>query len=92
MSKYKVAVSSKYKKQRKKLSLKDKELLEIVIDNLSNGESLEPKYHDHALLGQYQGYRECHIKPNLLLIYRIYDNILTLYLTQIGSRRKLFKK
>ena len=92
MSKYKIDFSNRYKTQHKKLSKQDALKVDEIIKRLANGESLEPKYHDHALLGEYQGYRECHIKPNLLLIYRIYDNILTLYLTQVGSRRKLFKK
>ncbi|MGX3012216.1 type II toxin-antitoxin system YafQ family toxin [Helicobacter sp. 23-1044] len=92
MSKYKVAVSSKYKKQRKKLSKQDILMVDEIIKRLANGEFLEPKYHDHALQGDYKGYQECHIKPNLLLIYRIYDNILTLYLAQVGSHNELFKK
>ncbi len=91
VSKYKVAVSSTYKRQRKKLSIKDRELLDIVIEKLANDEILEPQYRDHALIGNFKDYRKCHIKPNLLLIYRIYNDILELYLAQVGSHSELFK-
>jgi len=35
-----------------------------VIEKLANGETLEPEYCDHALAGNYQGYRDCHIEPD----------------------------
>ena len=45
---------------------------EIVaqMTNLANDEPLERKHRDHKLSGQYEGFRECHIRPNLLLIYK----------------------
>lgn len=56
---------------------------------LADGQALGPKHHDHALLGDYLGYRECHIRPDLLLVYRIYDDILELYLANLGSHSGL---
>ena len=46
-------------------------LLEEVIDKLANQEELDKKYKDHALVGQWIGFRECHIAPDWLLIYQI---------------------
>ena len=57
---------------------------------LSMEETLPAKYRDHALTGNYIGYRECHILPDWLLIYKIEANTLTLVLTRTGSHRDLF--
>ncbi|MDR3244603.1 MAG: type II toxin-antitoxin system YafQ family toxin, partial [Elusimicrobiota bacterium] len=51
---------------------------------------LEQKYQDHSLKGNYAGFRECHIQPNWLLIYRINHNLLILALTRTGSHSDLF--
>ncbi len=51
---------------------------------------LEVKNKDHALLGKYKGYRECHIQPDWLLIYLIEDDILTLTLIDTGTHADLF--
>lgn len=80
-----------FKQDYKKLSLDDKELLKEVIVILTKGEKLDEKYQDHKLLGDYLGCRECHVKPDLLLIYRINNSILELALTRVGSHPKLFK-
>ncbi len=64
----------------------------IVIEILASGETLDRKYRDHALIGELRGYRECHIKPDLLLIYKIERNILILVLADIGSHANLFGK
>jgi mRNA interferase YafQ len=50
---------------------------------------LPEKNHDHALTGAWVGYRECHIRPDLLLIYRKPDAI-TLRLARLGSHSELF--
>ena len=47
------------------------ELLQEVIDCLASGKALDVKYKDHPLIGNYDGFRECHITPDWLLIYRI---------------------
>lgn len=49
----------------------DLSLLEEVVNKLANREKLEPKYHDHALSGKYSDFRECHVKPDWLLIYSL---------------------
>ena len=52
---------------------------------------LPEKYVDHSLGGQYKGMRECHLKPDALLIYSISEESQTLYLERIGSHSELFK-
>lgn len=70
--KYQVRYSKAFKKGLKKFK-NNKEILELtkaVIIKLANDETLESKYKDHKLSGEYEGFRECHILPNLLLIYQ----------------------
>ena len=74
------------KKQNKNLD----KLFE-VIDILANGGTLEAKYRDHDLTGNYKGTRECHIEPDWLLIYEIQNNVLVLMLYRLGTHSELFK-
>ena len=69
----------------------DLNLLDKVVDELRQGNTLDEKYKDHMLKGEYAGFHECHIKPDWLLIYLIEDNILTLTLVNTGSHSDLFK-
>ena len=63
--------------------------LEPVLTALASDQSLEQHYRDHNLSGNWSGYRECHIKPDLLLIYRKSDDS-TLRLARLGSHSHLF--
>ncbi len=65
-------------------------LLQDAIRMLSMGEPLPESYRDHVLLGRWAGYRECHIQPDWLLIYRIDENVLVLTLSRTGSHSDLF--
>ena len=58
---------SDYKKKSRDRGLDS--LLAGIIDKLAGGEAVETKFRDHPLKGGYAGCRECHIKPDLLLIY-----------------------
>ena len=89
---YEIFRTISFKKDYKKLSNSDRELLKEVIKLLARGEILDKSYKDHTLIGNYLGCRECHLKPDLLLIYRINDDVLELALTRVGSHSKLFKK
>jgi len=60
-----------------------------IIESLANDESLEARHRDHELSGDWSGYRECHVKPDLLLIYRKSDPD-TLRLARLGSHSELF--
>lgn len=62
-----------------------------VIETLAEGGSLDTKYHDHDLSGDYKGTRECHIEPDWLLVYEIVNEILVLVLYRVGSHSELFK-
>lgn len=70
----------------------DLSLLDNVVDTLRQGKPLAEKYRDHSLTGNYKGFRECHIKPDWLLIYLIENDILTLTLVDTGSHVDLFNK
>lgn len=91
--KYTLILTSKFKKSLKAARKRglDITLLENVVDTLLKGVPLNEKYRDHALIGNYFGYRECHIQPDWLLIYLIEDNILTLTLIDTGTHSDLFK-
>ena len=64
--------------------------LNEVVNKLANKETLDPKYQDHALSGIYQDFRECHVKPDWLLIYSIDDEELELLLFRNGTHSDLF--
>ncbi|MDO4896411.1 MAG: type II toxin-antitoxin system YafQ family toxin [Moraxella sp.] len=64
----KLARSKDFDRDFRKVDLSD-ELLE-VLSCLVNDLPLDPKYKDHTLTGNWKDYRECHIKPDLLLVYR----------------------
>ena len=70
----------------------DLTLLDYVVEELRLGNTLDEKYKDHILKGEYAGFHECHIRPDWLLIYLIEDDILTLTLVNAGSHSDLFKK
>lgn len=76
----------------KKLSKDEVAETDIVVQKLLHDEPLESKYRDHALHGNYDSYRECHIRPDLLLVYKKSNNdkllILTLY--RINSHSNIF--
>jgi mRNA interferase YafQ len=92
--KYKLVLSGSFKKSFKRVKKRglNISLIQTVVDSLLEGKELEEKYHDHALEGNWKGFRECHIQPDWLLIYLIEDNILTLTLVDTGTHADLFKK
>ncbi len=70
---------------------RDMSLLEKVIDLLAEGKPLPKKYKDHPLIGDWVGFRECHIQGDWILIYIINDNELTLTLSRSGSHSRIFR-
>ena len=68
----------------------DLSLLDTAVDTLRQGKQLDEKYRDHALTGKFKGFRECHIRPDWLLIYLIEDDILTLTLADTGTHADIF--
>jgi mRNA interferase YafQ len=84
---------SQFKKDFKKYRYNEAVLdeFEEVVDTLRIKKKLIEKYLDHPLTGNYNGMRECHIKPDVLLIYWISEEAQTLYLERIGSHSELFR-
>ena len=70
----------------------DYEAVEKAISAIASEKPLDRTYRDHALTGEFKGYRECHIKPDVLLIYKIEKDVLILVLADIGSHANLFGK
>lgn len=89
--KYDLIRTTKFKKDFKKAikSGNDINKFKEVVRLLQNGETLPPKNKDHSLTGNWNGYRECHISPDWLLIYRIDKPELVLVLTRTGSHSYL---
>ncbi|GAA9550577.1 type II toxin-antitoxin system mRNA interferase toxin, HP0892 family [Helicobacter pylori] len=68
----------------------DLKLLYKVVENLAKEQPLDPKYKDHPLKGALKDFRECRLKPNLLLVYPIKKQKNTLFLVRLGSHSELF--
>lgn len=92
MIKYEIQRTSQFKKDYK-LAVKrgcDIDKLQKVVMILASGETLPDEYSDHPLRGNYSGYRECHIEPDWLLVYKITENVLVLTLYRTGTHSDLF--
>lgn len=92
--KYELQFTSQFKKDLKLAKKQNKDLGKLfeVIDILANGETLDAKYKDHSLTGNYRETRECHIETDWLLIYEIRGDVLVLMHYRLGSHSELFKK
>ncbi len=69
---------------------KDMKKLIHILSLLAAGIPLPVQYRDHPLTGNLQGFRECHIEPDWLLMYQIHENTLILSATATGSHADLF--
>ena len=65
-------------------------LLDNVVEALGQGHKLDAKYRNHALHGNWEGFRECHIQPDWLLIYLVENDVLTLTLVEPGTHADIF--
>ncbi len=88
--------SSAFRKDfKREIKGRHREALEAVLPDLLEAlaadRPLEPRFKDHTLIGNWAGYRECHILPDLLLVYRKPDAV-TLRLARLGSHSELFRK
>lgn len=84
--------TTQFKKDYKKASKRNLpiDLLDDIIRKLAEGKKLPERNRDHALSGNWAGFRECHILPDWLLIYRIDVDILVLTLARTGTHGDLF--
>lgn len=83
--------TSQFRKDIRRMEKRGKSFIEFkeVVKLLIGGQALDIKYHDHTLIGQYAGTRECHVEPDWLLIYESTENEVVLIRT--GSHSDLFK-
>ena len=61
---------------------------DAIVTALANDHPLDAKHRDHAMIGEWKDHRDCHIKPDLVLIYRKPDDE-TLQLVRLGSHSEL---
>ncbi len=87
-----VKPTSRFKRDLKIIQRRgyDLGLLTAVIQTLATGEPLTAKHRDHALSGVCSKYRECHVTPDWLLIYKLENDVLVLILTRTGTHSDLF--
>lgn len=82
-------LATQFKRDLKKIAKqgKNKEHLDTIVEQLQQEKPLDPKHKDHCLSGNWRGYRECHITPDWLLIYKVIDNecVRLLRLSRTGS-------
>ena len=90
---YKITTTNKYDKDLKRIISQPKLIEEIdtVVSLLSTNDTpLPKKYNDHALKGKYVTYRECHVRPDWLLIYKKDKTNLILVLVRTSTHSQLF--
>lgn len=93
--KYNIDYTNVFKKQYKKMIKQGKDINKLikVIKMLANGEELDINYKNHKLINNnyFDNCYECHIEPDWLLVYKVYNNELILLLFATGSHSELFK-
>ena len=84
--------SSRFKKELKAYKHDNDFLAELekVLDILAKGDSLPDKYRNHQLIGEFKGCSECHVRPDIILIYKIEKSDLVVLLLRVGSHSNLF--
>ncbi len=87
-----IVISNKFKKDLKLAQKRgcDMQLLNDVVTKLANEEPLPEKNKGHSLSGNYAGYRECHVQPDWLLVYKAFKEELVLLLYRTGTHSDLF--
>ncbi|MDE7307410.1 MAG: type II toxin-antitoxin system YafQ family toxin [Lachnospiraceae bacterium] len=91
---YKIVYTNRMKKDAKLMKKRGKDLNKLVnvLFLLSTGNPLPIQYRDHQLTGNLHDFRECHIEPDWLLMYQIFEDTLILSATATGSHADLFGK
>jgi mRNA interferase YafQ len=92
--KYEVVRTRRFKtafKRVRRLPGFKQEVFEEVVETLASGKKLKKERRDHQLLGNLKDFRECHLAPEILLMYQIDDGILVLTLVSVGNHAQLFR-
>ena len=89
---FEVVLSNRFRKDLKLAAKRGLRLDELnaIVDQLAAGQPLPERNRDHALTGDYIGFRECHIRPDWLLVYRVDGDALELFLFRTGTHTDLF--
>lgn len=87
----KLVPTSQFKQDYKRAKKRGLDLSELrsVLDKLCAEEPLEDRHHDHALTGNYAGFRECHVRPDWLLTYAVDNKELILTASRTGTHSDL---
>ena len=90
MEPMKVTQTTQFRKDAKKLGRREKDLSKLLglVDLLLSGAALPECCRDHALGGDWKGWRDCHIEPDWLLIYKVQSD--EVILGRTGSHADLF--
>ena len=89
---FEVVLSNRFRKDLKLAAKRGLRLNELntIVNQLAAGQTLPERNRDHALTGDYIGFRECHIRPDWLLVYRVDGDALELFLFRTGTHTDLF--
>lgn len=89
---FEVVLSNRFRKDLKLAAKRGLRLDELnaIVEQLVAGQTLPERNRDHALTGDYIGFRECHIRPDWLLVYRVDGDALELFLFRTGTHTDLF--
>lgn len=89
-----LVTTGQFRKDYKRMKKRgyDMEMLENIVDLLMKEQPLPERCRDHGLMGNYIGFRECHILPDWLLIYAIDKGKLILTASRTGTHADLFAK
>ena len=89
---FEVVLSNRFRKDLKLAAKRGLQLDELnaIVEQLAAGQTLPERNRDHALTGDYIGFRECHIRPDWLLVYRVDGDALELFLFRTGTHTDLF--
>ncbi|MCM1541435.1 MAG: type II toxin-antitoxin system YafQ family toxin [Blautia sp.] len=88
---YRIVYTNRMKHDAKLMKKRGKDMnkLVLVLSMLSSGHPLPKQYRDHQLTGNLRDFRECHIEPDWLLIYQIFEDTLILSATATGTHADL---
>lgn len=89
---FEVVLSNRFRKDLKLAAKRGLRLDELnaIVEQLAAGQTLPERNRDYALTGDYIGFRECHIRPDWLLVYRVDGDALELFLFRTGTHTDLF--
>ena len=87
-----IVYTNRMKRDARRMQRRGKDMarLETALDLLARQEGMPDRYRDHQLSGDLSDFRECHIEPDWLLLYQVFDDLLILSATATGTHADLF--